>query len=174
MWETYDSEDFHQFWASACSLPEVEAALQVSTDLNLLPYDILLILRCFKRLLLDIIWRNNYNVLSQNFVDSKGDEIDWLKSGHLVSIIPIKEANFMLDDFFCFTLDDGSKFTVKVLEWRLLALFCENESIYTNIGKEFCIALDVVLGSSGCEPVVEGFYILVNVHKKSGGQTNGI
>ena len=58
-------------------------------------------------------------------VDSKGDEIDQLKSGYLVSIIPIKEAKFMLGDFFCLTLDDGSKFTVKFLEWKLLALFYE-------------------------------------------------
>ena len=68
---------------------------------------------------------NKYNVLSQPFVDSKGDEIDLLKPGHLVSIIPIKEVKFMLDDFFCLTLDDGSKFTVKFLEWKLLALFYE-------------------------------------------------
>ena len=87
MWETYDSEDFHQFWSSACSLPEVEAALQVSADLNLLPCDICLILRRFKRLLFNIIWRNKYNIRSQLFIDSKGDEIDQLKSGHLVSII---------------------------------------------------------------------------------------
>ena len=167
MWETYDSEDFHQFWSSACSLPEVEAVLQVSADLNLRPSDICLILRRFKRLLFDIIWRNKYNVLSQLFVDSKGDETDQLKSGHLVSIIPIKEAKFMLDDV-------RSKFTVKFLEWKLLALFYEKESIYTDIGKEFCIALDVALGSSRCEAIVEGFYILVNVHKRSGGQSNEI
>ena len=163
MWETYDSEDFHQFWSSACSVPEVEAALQVSADLNLLPYDIRLILRCFKRLLFDIIWRNKYNVLSQHFVDSKGDEIDQLKSGHLVSIIPIKESKFMLDDFFCLALDDGSKFTVTFLEWKLLALFYKSKSIYIDIGKEFCILLDVALGSSGCEANVEVFYILVNL-----------
>ena len=148
MWETYDFEDFHQFWSSACSLPEVEAALQVNVGLNLPPYDICLILRRFKRLLFDIIWRNKYNVLSQLFVDSKGDEIDQLKSGHLVSIILCKKAKFMLDDFFCLTLDDGSRFTVKFLEWKLLALFYENESIYTDISKEFCIDLDIALGSS--------------------------
>ena len=135
MWETYDSEDFHQFRSSACSLPEVEAVLPVRADLNLRPSDICLILRRFKRLLFDIIWRNKYKVLSQHFVNSKGDEIDQLKSGHLVSIIPFKEAKFMLDDFFCLTVDDGSKYTVKFLEWKLLALFCENESIYTYIGK---------------------------------------
>ena len=87
MWETYDSEDFHQFWSSACSLPEVEAALQVSADLNLLPYDICLILRRFERLLFNIIWRKKYNIRNELFIDSKGDEIDQLKSGHLVSII---------------------------------------------------------------------------------------
>ena len=107
-------------------------------------------------------------------VDSKGDEIDQLKSGYVVSIIPIKEAKFMLDDFFCPILDDGSKFTVKFLEWKLAALFYENDSIYTNIGKEFCIALDVALGSRGCEASVEGFYIPHNVHKKPGGQSNNI
>ena len=48
---------------------------------------------------------NKYNVLSQPFVDSKGDEIDLLKPGHMVSIIPIKEVKFMLDDFSCLTLD---------------------------------------------------------------------
>ena len=116
MWKTYDSEDFHQFWSSACSPPKVEGVLQVGAGLNLLPYDICLILRRFKRLLLNIIWWNKYNVLSQLFVDSKGDEFHHLKSGHLVSIIPVKEAKFMLDDFFCLTLDDVDKFAVKFLE----------------------------------------------------------
>ena len=80
----------------------------------------------------------------------------------------------MLDDFFCLTLDDASKFTVKVLEWKLLALFYENESIYTDIGKGSCIVLDVALGRSGWEVFAEGFYILVNSHEKPGGQSNDI
>ena len=77
-----------------------KAALKVSADLNLLTYDICLILRRFERLLFDIIWRNKYDV-----VDGKGDEIDQLKLGHLVSIVSIKEAKFMLDDFLCLPLD---------------------------------------------------------------------
>ena len=158
----------------ASSRSRSSRAAQVSADLNLLPYDICLILRRFKRLLFDIIWRNKYNVLSQLFVDSKGDETDQLKSGHLVSIIPIKEAKLMLDDFFCLTLDDMNKFTVKLLEWKLLTSFYENESIYTDIGKEFFIALNVVLGVRLCEAIVKGLYILVNVHKKSGCQSNSI
>ena len=80
----------------------------------------------------------------------------------------------MLDDFSCFTLGDGNKFTVKFLERKLLALFYKNDSIYTYFGKEFCITLDVALGSSRCEAIVEGFYILANVRKKSGGQSNDI
>ena len=56
MWETYDSEDFHLCCFSVCSPPQVEAALYVNPGLNLLLYDICLILRRFKRLLLNIIW----------------------------------------------------------------------------------------------------------------------
>ena len=73
----------------------------------------------------------------------------------------------MLDDFFCLTLDSGSKFTVKFLEWKLLPLFCKNESIHTNIGKQFCLTLDVALESSGCDAIVERFYSLINVDKKT-------
>ena len=40
--------------------------------------------------------------------------------------------------------------------------------------KKICIALDVALESSGCEAIVEGFCIFVNVHKKSGAQSNDI
>ena len=34
--------------------------------------------------------------------------------------------------------------------------------------------MDVALGSSGYEAIVEGFYNLVNVHKKSSSQSNDI
>ena len=60
---------------------------------------------------------------------------------------------FMLNDLFCLTLDDGSKFTVKLHPWKLLKLFYQNESIYTNIGKEFCITLDVPLETSEFEAI---------------------
>ena len=63
---------------------------------------------------------------------------------------------------------------LRFFEWELLALFHQNKSIYTDIGKESCIALDVALESSGWEAFVEGFYILVNVHEKPGGQSNDI
>ena len=82
MWQTYRSEEFHHFWSSVCSLPQVQSTLQVNVDLNILPYDSCLTLCCLKRVLFDIIWRNKYSVFSQLFVDSEGDKIDNLKSGH--------------------------------------------------------------------------------------------
>ena len=36
------------------------------------------------------------------------------------------------------------------------------------------MALDVALRSSGCEAIVEGFYVFANVQKKSRGQSNDI
>ena len=35
-----------------------------------------------------------------------------------------------------------------------------------------CIMLDVALAAGGCEAAVEGFYSLVNAHKKAGRQGN--
>ena len=47
-----------------------------------------------------------------------------------------------------------------------------NPKLYEAMGKEICILYDIVMGASGCEAVVEGFYSLASVHKKSGGQKN--
>jgi len=46
--------------------------------------------------------------------------------------------------------------------------------LYHDVGQEFCISLDVALGGSGCEAVVEGFYSLVKAHTKAGGQSNAV
>ena len=59
-------------------------------------------------------------------------------------------------------------------ENKIYLLFYTNEKLYSSAGKELCIALDVALGSSGCEAVVEGFYSLVKAHTQSGGQLNEV
>ena len=57
---------------------------------------------------------------------------------------------------------------------EITSFILRKRKIYAHIGKELCIAFDVELGSSRCEAIVEGLYILVNVNKKSGGQSNDI
>ena len=44
--------------------------------------------------------------------------------------------------------------------------------VYVHLGKEVCIALDIVLAAGGCEAIVEGFYSVVGAHKKNDGQGN--
>jgi len=56
----------------------------------------------------------------------------------------------------------------------LFSLFYVHEELYHDVGQEFCISLDVALGGSGCEAVVEGFYSLVKAHTKAGGQSNAV
>lgn len=68
----------------------------------------------------------------------------------------------------------GKKVTVRLLEDVLVQLFYNNEDVYKCLGKEMCIALDVALGSSGSEAVMEGFYSVVQAHKKYGGQSNEV
>ena len=53
-----------------------------------------------------------------------------------------------------------------------MSTFYTNQDVVDSLGQEMCIAIDVALAGSGCEAVVEGFYNVVGVHKKSGGESN--
>ena len=71
-----------------------------------------------------------------------------------------------------FTLSSGETHIVIFSESSLFSEIYTNPVLYNDIGKEMCIAIDVVLGASGCEAVVEGFYSLVKTYEKNGGQSN--
>lgn len=49
-----------------------------------------------------------------------------------------------------------------------------NADIFNCLGEDVCIVLDVALASSGCKAIVEGFYCVIKVHAKSGGQLNKV
>lgn len=79
-----------------------------------------------------------------------------------------------LDQWYGLRFASGIFVEAKLHEENLFASFYNNEDIFQSLGKELCISLDVALGSSGCEAIVEGFYSVVASHKKSGGQGNTI
>ena len=87
---------------------------------------------------------------------------------------PVNSESFCYDQMFELTFCNNEIRYAKIQEDEFFALFYVNESIYSGIGKEFCIALDVALATSGCEAVVEGFYSVMKAHKKAGGQSNEV
>ena len=132
------------------------------------------ILRRFKKTVHDMIFGNKYRVLSSIFVSEEGDQLPQLKDTNIVSFCSINQRKFSLDNLYMITLADGATHEVIVSEESFYTLFYTVEEIFLDVGKEFCVALDVALGSSGCEAIVKGFYSLVKAHKKAGGQSNDV
>ena len=172
-WETHGQNEFANFWSYVCRLPQVQEKMKCNNDLTLLPHDSTLVLRRFKKVMFDMIWKNKYDGLKNLFVDRDGTPLNEHEA-NLSSIEIIEDEQFRLDGMFKIKLDDGKEFDVQLVEANIFALFYNHEDVYNDAGQEFCIGLDVALGGSGCEAIVEGFYSLVNVHKKAGGQSNEV
>ena len=171
IWETSGVEDFERFWSCVCNLPHVKIALEQDPELNLMPHDSPIIFRRFKNVLVNMVWRNKYQVAHTIFVDEhkKPPQVN------PVSFTKLKEAKpsrFSLHTFFELSLESGEKILARINEEIIVSSFYTNEEVYGDVGREFCIAFDVALGTSGCEAIVEGFYSVMNHHKKSGNQTN--
>lgn len=173
-WETHGQNEFSTFWSHLCRLPQVEGKMNSDGHLSLLPHDSTLVLRRFKKVMFDMIWKNKYDVLKNIFVDRDGLPLKELHAANLSSIEFISDKRFRLDGMFKISLEDGKEFEVQLSETAIFSLFYDHEDVYKDAGQEFCIGLDVALGGSGCEAIVEGFYSLVNAHKKAGGQSNDV
>ena len=79
-----------------------------------------------------------------------------------------------IDQWFSLTFSSGKTERARIDEEFVYASMYLNDDVVKSLGKEMCISLDVALAVSGCEAIVEGFYSLVNVHKKNGGQSNEV
>ena len=92
--------------------------------------------------------------------------------GQVLKIECKKNQVFSLDQAFSVRLDCGETKTAYMNEDFVISQFYTNEDLYQKVGKEMCIALDVALGGTGYEAVVEGFYSLVKHHMKNNRQSN--
>ena len=154
---------------SLCGLEHIETAASSSPELSLLPHDSSLIMRRFRRILVDIMWRNKYENLYLLLFNESNQKIQDLKSFKISKITPSRSTQFSLHSFFELLLENGKKVCVRLCEGCVLfSMFYNNQDLYRDAGRELCIALDVALGASGCEAIVEGFYSLMKAHKKSG------
>lgn len=173
IWETSGLKEFEKFWSCVCDLPQVRKALEQDPELNLMPHDSPIILRRFKQVLVDMVWRNKYQIAHTIFVDEQKKEIQ-ANSFSLNKFREAKPSRFSLHEFFELSLESGEKILARINEEKIISSFYTNEDVYGDVGREFSIALDVALGASGCEAIVEGFYSVMNLHKKSGNQTNRV
>ena len=169
-WETFGSEKFARLFGNLSRIPHVQTLAESNADLNLFPHDSDIVFRRLKSVIRDMLFKNKYRLLEQLFVDEDGKSLTELENSNIVSLIPLIE--FSLYQKFKLTLSSGLSVVATLNESYFINQLYMNDTLYQDVGKEGCILYDIVLGSSGCEAVVEGFYSLVKAHKKNGGQSN--
>ena len=171
-WETFGRIEFQSFFKDVCKLPHVSEYSSQNPDLHLLPHASDIIFNRLKTTLRNIVWRNLGEISASLFHGVDNEPIEVFKTSKITSFEEREENEFSLDKIFQFKMEDGSIVKGKLNEEFLISSFYTNSEIYDSFGKEMCICLDVALATSGCEAIVEGFYSVVNVHKKNGGQNN--
>ena len=175
-WETQATEEFQMFWNVICQLPQVVKAQALDDSHMYFPHNGILMLRKWKEICFNLIWKNKYGKVSQLYLSRDGD---YLEIDHRSCLLSLKEVHclegFHLDPIYHarFSYSDETHL-VRFNEEYFYTLFFTESQFHEDVGKELCLVLDVALGASGCEAVVEGFYSLMKAHKKAGGQSNDV
>ena len=138
----------------------------------MLPHSHAIIFNRFKTTHRDVVWFNLGGDRAKIFVDKDDNALSQLSCHTLKQIEVIQNQAFSLDDLYSLKLSNGDRVLARLDEAAFFAEFYINEEVYSAAGQEVCLSLDVALGTSDCEPVVEGVYSVAKVHKMSGGQGN--
>ena len=97
--------------------------------------------------------------------------VNEFNESNLVSLTELTEIS--THHWFEMKFSSGVILKARVHEENVVSLFYNNRCIYSSLGKEMCIALDIALAASGCE-AIEGFYSVTAAHKMNGGQGNNV
>eukprot|EP00794_Sanderia_malayensis_P003887 gene3887-4431_t len=167
LWDLRGKTKFAKFYRYICKLPHVAKLLDEQPMLDLMPHNSDTVLGRFKKTVMAMMWHGLGNCASRMFVDNDNEPITAFEKHQLISA-SISDLP-SIDQWFLLKFSSGQIVKARINEEFVFTSMYENEDVVNSLGKEFCIALDVALAVSGCEAIVEGFYILVSAHKKSGG-----
>jgi len=165
-WETEGLTQFEIFYGYVYNLQHVKRLSGLELELKLLKHDSQIVFRHYKSVLKEIFWGTKYRTIQKDLFN--GATFD----SQVIKFEAESDYSFSIDQRYTLTYASGETSLNTLNEEFLISQMCLNKELFTDIGKEMCIALDVALGGGGCEAVVEGFYSLVKVHKKNGGQLN--
>ena len=131
-----------------------------------------MIIKRFKRTLEKMVWFDLGNCAAMMFVDERGSMVNEFNESNLVSLTELTEIS--IHHWFEMKFSSGVTLKARVHEENVVSLFYNNRCIYSSLGKEMCIALNIALAASYCEAIVEGFYSVIAAHKMNGGQGNNV
>lgn len=166
-WETYGAEEFEKFFKAVCDLPHVKSLFDSNQELNLLPHQHSVVFKRYRSALLKFVFESPERLFKS--IDKK-ETLKYVGRQKLVNVTAVEEGS--LDQIFVLSFEDGSFEKAMLSESLFVEALYNDEATYKRFGQEVCIAIDVALGASGCEAIVEGFYSVVGLHFKNGGQLN--
>ena len=155
-----------------CDIPHIRDLSDTDHNLSLLSHHSNMIIKRFKSTLEKMVWLDLGNCAAMMFVDERGTMVNEFNESNLVSLTELAEVSIY--HWFELKFSSGVILKARVHEENVVSLFYNNRCIYSSLGKEMCIALDIALAASGCEAIVEGFYSVIAAHKMSGGQGNSV
>jgi hypothetical protein len=93
-----------------------------------------------------------------------------------LSISP--DTNIQLDTvFIAITVfianwENWKEYQLQLNKEAAYASIYNDENVYSELGKELCLVIDIALAKGGPESIVESFYSVMRCHNKSGSQNN--
>ena len=167
--EQHGCKDFERFFAYVLSLPHVRRLHETDESLDLHHGLSNVVFRRFKNVIVQVVWQNLGDCRNVWF-RSVDQDTTMPMSADLDEFKVVRKENSLEDEFeFRF----GCRTYRTVLdEAQAFKTFYTKDCVYEAAGRELCIALDVALGMSGTEAVVESYYSVMKAQSQVGGQKN--
>ncbi len=162
----YGKEEFGRFYRYVCSLSHIKKLADKEPELNLHHSFSESVHKSYKDVVFRVVWEDFSGCRNLWFPPIKG----FHGQGELKEFNVILE-NSEIEEIYKFIYED------KVCTTRLdypsvFATLYTNEEMYSFVGREMCIAIDIAMAMSGSEAVVESYYSVMKSQKKDGGQNN--
>lgn len=167
--ELHGVEDFNKFYSFVCSLPHVKQ-LAEEEDAFLDSAFASTVFHQIKQALKSYLWRDASEHLLKWF-SIPASSVAPLKKLQVVD--PSTETSTSLGNTFQLALEGRKQpLKAKLNEAEVFRSIYTDETLFTSIGIEGCIAIDIALAKGGTEAVVESYYSVMKSQKKFGSQSN--
>lgn len=172
--ERYGRDNFQKLFEYVCSLEHVQALATDFCDEN---FDELLFDPAFgnkvhhkmKQALKRALWIEDGKYLQSWFGLPDGKSYGSLKKLRLA----VDDDIFAVGNRYEITVQNsGEPFIAEINEMEVYRTIYTDENLFTAIGIEGCVAIDIALAKGGTEAVVESYYSVMNSQKQPGGQHN--
>lgn len=179
--EQFGNENFRKFMAHVCSLNHIRSAIQDGT-LEMEPALSHVIYRKLKQTLKYLLWERKDVILHWFQLVTKKNDLKPLapeipsKTSVLQSFalsVPDPSLPSTLDVRFKMIFSgDEKEYVVHLNESAIYKSIYNDEEVYTKLGKEICLLIDIALAKGGPESVVESYYSVMKSQQQLGGQNN--